>query len=201
MRVLVIVHPVPKDIRKFFDLKPDDYIIGVDQAILALYKQRIPVHLAVGDFDSLKNQGILTQLDTVRLEPEKDDTDTHRAMVEAMKKNPEELVMIGGFGGLRIEHFIAHLTLFNEFNKLVMIDENSKIYLLTQGKYETQFKGYISLFSYPDSVITLEGFKYPLTHYELKLFDPLCISNEIVDIMGHINIEKGQVIVVESQKD
>jgi thiamine pyrophosphokinase len=62
MRVLVVTYPTPKDIRKVVALHESDYIIAVDQAVLALYKQRISINLAVGDFDSLTNQGILSQL-------------------------------------------------------------------------------------------------------------------------------------------
>lgn len=201
MRVLVIVHPVPKDIRKIFDLNESDYIIGVDQAILSLYKQRIPINLAVGDFDSLKNQGMLNQLETVRLKPEKDVTDTYQALIEATKKQPDEIIMIGGFGGLRIEHFIAHLTLFNKYHDLIMLDDYSKIYALKEGEYPNNFNGYISLFAYPDAVISLPGFKYELDHYKLELFDPLCISNEVEKTDANIIVHKGQVIVVESKKD
>ncbi len=201
MRVLVIVHPVPKDIRKILNLKVDDYIIGVDQAILDLYKQRIKIDLAVGDFDSLKNQHMLLQLDTLRLKPEKDVTDSYQALVEATKKQPDEIIMIGGFGGNRIEHFMAHLTLFNEFNALVMIDDYSRMYMLKKGVYKIDSDGFISLFAYPDAEISLPGFKYELDHYKLSLFDPLCISNEVVRNDAEIVVHEGRVIIVISKKD
>ncbi len=200
MRALVVVHPVPKDIKKVIDIRADDYIIGVDQAVLALYKQRIKIDLAVGDFDSLKNPHMLTQLNTVRLKPEKDMTDSYQALVEAKKKGVDEIIMIGGFGGNRIEHFIAHLILFDTFDNLIMINEYSKIYLISEGSYPMSFEGYVSLFAYPNAEITLKGFKYPLNHYELKTYDPLCISNQIKKD-AQIDVHQGKVLVILSKQD
>ena len=127
MRVIIITHPTPKDVRKIFKIEKSDYFIGVDQAILAMYKQRIKIDLAVGDFDSLKNPGILNQLNKVELSPIKDVTDTYQALLEAKKLNADELIMIGGIGGQRIEHYMANLSLFNEFENLVIIDDYSVI--------------------------------------------------------------------------
>src|SRR3989339_2069504 len=106
MRVLVITHPTPKDIRAFFPLREDDYIIAVDQAVSNLYKQRIKIDLAIGDFDSLSNHGMLNSLNVIKLNPVKDVTDTNQALIEAMNMKPDELYMIGGIGGERIEHFM-----------------------------------------------------------------------------------------------
>jgi thiamine pyrophosphokinase len=201
MRVLIVVHPVPKDIKKIITLKDDDYVIAVDQAVLDLYKQRIKIDLAVGDFDSLKNEGILTQLNVVRLKPEKDVTDTYQALVEASKLNPDELLMIGGIGGDRIEHFVVHLMHFNEFKNLRILNDNSEIFMLEEGIKEISFDGYISVFAYPEATITLDGFKYPLNNYKLTQYDPLGISNEMVKEKAQIHVHQGRVLVILSQKD
>ena len=200
MRVLVVCHPVPRDIRSFFELKADDYVIGVDQAVLSLYKQRVPVNLAVGDFDSLKNQGILNQLEVVRLQPEKDATDTYQALLEAKKMSPEELYLIGGFGGERVEHFIANFYLFDQFKDLKMIDDYSKIYRLEQGTYDKDYDGYTSIFAYPHAEISLKSFKYELDHYDLKQYDPIGISNETKKD-AQIIVHQGSIIVIESKRD
>ncbi|MFA6801052.1 MAG: thiamine diphosphokinase [Acholeplasmataceae bacterium] len=200
MRAIVVTRPVPKDIRLFFEFKEDDYIIAVDQAVSSLYKQRVKIDLAVGDFDSLINKGMLTQLKTVKLNAEKDVTDTFQALIEAEKINPDAIYLIGGFGGQRIEHFIANLTLFDRFPKLVMMDDYTQIYLKDQGSYVIDFPEFVSFFGYPEAVITLDGFKYPLNNYKLTAFDPIGISNEVID-NAKLIVEKGRVIVVLSHKD
>jgi thiamine pyrophosphokinase len=200
MRVLVVTHPTPKDIKNTFKIEDSDYIIAVDQAVLALYKQRIKINLAVGDFDSLSNHGILNTLNVVRLNPVKDITDTHQALIEAKKINPDEIYLIGGMGGNRIEHFIVHMMFFNEFNDLKIVDENTKIYMLEKGVHEIKENEFISFFAYPRANISVTGFKYDLTNYLLTQYDPLCISNELVNGKGYVHVLEGRVLVVISKK-
>lgn len=199
MRVLVVTYPTPKDIRKFFPLQENDYVIAVDQAVMALYKQRIKIDLAVGDFDSLSNRSMLTQLNVVRLNPVKDVTDAHQALVEASKIEYDELYMLGGIGGERIEHFMVHTMFFAEFPKLIIKDEHSTLYVIEPGVHEIKTDGYVSFFAYPKGVLSLSGFKYDLTQYRLTTYDPLCISNEVPD-KGLVHVHEGKILVVLSKK-
>lgn len=201
MRVLIVVHPVPKDIKKIISLNEDDYVIAVDQAVLSLYKQRVNIDLAVGDFDSLTNQGVLRNLNVVKLDPIKDVTDTFQALIEAEKLDPDQMIMIGGIGGDRIEHFIAHMLLFDRFNKLKIINDFSEIFMLENKDVKIDYKGYVSIFAYNQALITLEGFKYPLDAYKLTQYDSLGISNEVIDDQASINVKDGRVIVVLSKVD
>lgn len=201
MRVLVVTHPTPSDIRKVIDLKADDYIIAVDQSVLSLYKQRIKIDLAIGDFDSLTNTGVLRQLNTIKLPDEKDVTDTFQAIVEAYQMEPEDVFLIGGIGGDRIEHFYGHLLLFNRFPFLKIFDDHTHIQLLESGKHEVDSQDYISFFAFHDATITLEGFKYPLNEYHLTSYDSLGISNELLEKKGHITIHHGRVICFESKRE
>ena len=200
MRAIIVTHPTPKDIRKIFQFKNGDVVIAVDQAVLALYKQRIKIDLAVGDFDSLTNQGMLINLNVIRLNPVKDVTDTHQALVEASKMNPEEIFLIGGIGGERIEHFMVHTLFFDEFPSLRIIDDNTEIRMLQEGLHEVETKGYVTYLAYPKAKISLMGFKYPLSEYLLMTYDPLCISNEVVEKKGIIHIHDGRVLEFITQK-
>ncbi len=201
MRSIIICHPVPKDIKRLVRIEEDDFVIAVDQAVSDCYKQRIRIDLAVGDFDSLKNEGLLKKLDVLRLNPVKDVTDTYQALVEAKKKEPDDIYMIGGIGGPRIEHFIVHTMFFNEFPNLIIKDERSTIRLVTEGTY--RIKGderFISLFAYPIAKLSLTHFKYDLERYLLKTYDPLCISNEILKEEAIMTIHEGKVLMVQSNK-
>jgi thiamine pyrophosphokinase len=200
MRAVIVTHPTPKDIKKIFDFKDSDVVIAVDQAVLALYKQRIKIDLAVGDFDSLTNQGMLSQLNVIRLNPVKDVTDTHQALVEASKMNPEEIIMIGGIGGDRIEHFMIHTMFFDEFPHLKIIDDQTEIRLLNEGVHEVSTDGYVTFIAYPKARISLMGFKYTLVDYSLLTYDPLCISNEVVSDKGIITVSEGRVLQIISKK-
>jgi len=201
MRALIVCHPTPKDIKNLIKIKDDDYIIAVDQAVSDLYKQRIKIDLAIGDFDSLKNEGVLTNLNVIRLSPEKDVTDTYQALLEAKKMGVGAYVIVGGIGGSRIEHFMVHLMHFDVFENLKMINDHSEIFMIEKSIFEIDFDGYISVFAYPKATVTLEGFKYPLNAYQLEAYNPIGISNERVKEKAHIHVLDGRVLVVLSKKD
>ena len=200
MRAIVVTHPTPKNIRELINITQDDYVIAVDQAVANLIDQSIRIDLAVGDFDSLERQALLEGLEVVKLDSVKDVTDTHQALYEAEKRGYQTFLLIGGFGGKRVEHFIANMMHFKRFDDLTMINENSKIYIKKTGKYEIESKDYVSLFAYPEATITLLGFKYPLEGYQLTTFDPLGISNELIKKTGTLMVHQGTVLVVESKK-
>lgn len=202
MRVFVVTHPVPKDIKSVIKIEEDDVIIGVDQAVQSLYRQRIRIDLAIGDFDSLKNQGMLNTLSVIRLEPVKDVTDTYQALLEAYKMNPKHVFLIGGIGGDRIEHFLIHTMFFKPFPNLVMKDEKSTLFLLKEGTHTfAKDNDFYTFIAYPFANISVKGFKYELNHYMLKTYDPLCISNEIKDLKGTLDVHEGSVLVVRSVQD
>ena len=199
MTIYVMTHPVPNDVRSRIQFEPDDFIIGVDQALSALYKQRIPVHLAVGDFDSLKNRGLLHGLNVEILPAEKDITDSFHALKRAHEMDYDEIILVGGAGGDRIEHMIAHMNLFHHFPNIKMITEESTLFILNKHMHITN-QGYINVFPYPEAIISLKGFKYPLISHHLKPYDNLGISNEIMDSEGEIIVEKGTILVVVTNK-
>ncbi|MDY0295509.1 MAG: thiamine diphosphokinase [Acholeplasmataceae bacterium] len=200
MRTLIVTHPTPKDIKKICEIRDSDVIIAVDQAVLALYKQRIRIDLAVGDFDSLTNHGMLHQLHVVKLNPVKDVTDTYQALLEASKMNPDEIIMIGGIGGERIEHFMIHTMFFDKFPNLTILDDHSEIKMLGEGMYDLVTDDYVTFIAYPKARISLMGFKYPLSDYLLMTYDPLCISNEVSEEKGNIHIHEGRVLQIVSKK-
>ncbi|MDE5856335.1 MAG: hypothetical protein K2H06_04715, partial [Anaeroplasmataceae bacterium] len=60
---------------------------------------------------------------------------------------------------------------------------------------------FISFFALSDTIISLEGFKYPLTNYYLKNTDSLTISNELLDERGIVTLKGGRVLVIQSKED
>lgn len=200
MKVIVVTRQTPENINDLITIEQNDFIIAVDGALMSLFKQKIKVDLAIGDFDSLENKNLLKGLEIIKLNKEKDETDTFKALEYAYNKFDKEVFLIGGIKGDRIEHFIANYLLFNSFPKLTIIDENSKIYLLEKGSHLISKKTYISFFGYSEGLISLSGFKYNLEKYILKQCDPLCISNEIIKTYGEIKVHNGRVIVIETKK-
>ncbi|WP_026391227.1 thiamine diphosphokinase [Haploplasma modicum] len=199
MRVVVFAGTITAKLNKIITLKDSDYVIAVDLAFDYLLDNNIKVDLVVGDFDSLINKELLKDFKTLKLDPIKDETDTYIAIKEAFKIS-DEVILIGGIKGPRIEHFIANLYLLDKYPSLVIIDEDSKISLIDKGENIITSKGYISLFAHSNSRITLKGFKYPLDKYNLSKYDPLCISNELTGSVGLIEIDKGSCFLIETKK-
>lgn len=180
-------------------IKETDYVIAVDNWCLPLMKKNIRIDLAIGDFDSCENiDEIKAYAKKIQILPkEKNDTDTLAAIKEA-KKLTDDILIIGGIEGKRIEHFIANLLLVDKFD-VKMINENSYIYKLGEGEHRIKTDGYISFFTTEETVISLKNVKYELDHYEFVPQDILLISNETVN--GTAIIHKGSVLVIISKKD
>ncbi len=181
------------------------FVVGADKGALYCCKNDIPMDVAVGDFDSLNEKETARVCDfakkVVRLNPVKDETDTAFAL--SLLKDFEEIVILGGIQGKRIEHFLAILDLLAKDGRVCLKDDNSSLNVLFPGAYVIE-KGpyqFFSLFAVEDSLVSLEGFAYPLENYVLKRLDPLGVSNQINDKKGHIILKKGKLLLIRSKSD
>lgn len=179
------------------------YIVGADKGAYIAAKNNIELDVSIGDFDSC-NQEEFKLIEShskkiIRLNPIKDETDTKEAI--NLCKNFDEILILGGIKGKRIEHFIANLIELYNNPKIKMLDDNS----LIETKENITFTPnedykYISFFSLSnDTKLTLNGFKYNLNSYTLKANDPLCISNELEN--NPIVKVEGKVLVIYSLED
>lgn len=200
MKTVVITKDVPSDINKLITINPEDFVISVDGALADVLKQKIKVDLAIGDFDSLTSKGLLKGHDTIHLNTEKDVTDTFYAIEKAYELFDNEVFLLGGVRGDRIEHFMANVLMLDKFPKLTIMDDFSTIYLIEEGDHLISKSNYISFFGFPDAVVTLKGFKYNLDKYKLKPYDALGISNETIKSYGEVKVHQGRVIVVKATK-
>ena len=93
-----------------------DRVIAADSGLAGCDRLGIIPTDILGDFDSLKDPGLLERYGSmtrgpVRHYPErKDFTDTDLAMQLAQVYHPDELVLIGG-SGTRLDHTLANLNL------------------------------------------------------------------------------------------
>lgn len=188
---------------KNYQIESDAYIIGVERGALAIISQQLALDCAIGDFDSVDDKEYVLikkqAKDLIKLDEIKDDTDTACALSKAYEIS-KEVIVLGGIEGNRCEHFLANICFFKKYSSLKMMDDNSIIYTLQSGKHllEPNEYHYISFFALKPSQITLINFKYPLQDYQLFMFDPLCISNEVYP-RASINLE-GEILVIRSKR-
>lgn len=173
--------------------------IAIDGGLSHLQKLHIKPILAIGDFDSLKDSRLLTDIPYEVLPKMKDDTDLEVAIKRVLEYGYDDLE-IYGVTGKRLDHFIVALRLLVRYRdvKITIYDDFNQITLLKQGKHhipKSEYQ-YLSFFSIQETILTLQHVRYPLDHYHLKYDDGLCVSNEIIDVAYVENT--GDVIMIQS---
>lgn len=199
--------------------KEFDTVVCADSGLDSAYQLGIPVHYAMGDFDSVSREvlqryqqterqfGVSTEF--VSYPPEKDATDTQIVLDWVTEHKPEEIVILGATGK-RLDHFLANVNiLMNPLSSKVptyMIDSNNKLYLTDDGRVfrkEELFGKYISLLPLTEKVtgVCLRGFKYELEDAALTIGTSLGVSNELGDGRDEalLELRAGVLIVVESK--
>lgn len=169
--------------------------------------------LAVGDFDSLSEEGeaymrSLSDLEIIRLCPEKDDSDTQSAVNHIIEKGARDILIFGATG-TRLDHVLANLGLLSMGKDkgvhISIADQWNYITLAESGtvlKRDSQFGKYVSFFTVGGDVdgLTLKGFKYPLNKYRLTVADSgLTVSNEIAEETAEITYDSGQLLMIMSR--
>lgn len=202
MTVYIVTFPFPKQIHKLLKKTEEDYIIACDDAVFFLFNEEIDFDFAIGDFDSLDQSFDLSTLKNVKILPsEKDVTDLEAAILYSTELNPEKIIVLGGLGGSRIEHTYANINLLKTFDNLEIMNDESRLFTIKKGTHHVSHHGYVNLFSLEDSVVTLDGFKYPLNNYYLSHKEILGISNELNSINGSIKVISGKILVILSHYD
>ena len=176
---------------------------GVDRGVEILIKQGIKPIYAIGDFDSIENQNLLTKLKIERLPTRKDVTDSHAALEYALLQGYDEIDIYGVTGG-RLDHFFSVMCLLEKYQsvKIRVIDSQNIIELLKPGKHKIMNDGYkyFSLFALKDSYIDIEHAHYPLHNYYLKHDDPLCVSNQTIEDFAYVTNSETIILIRSRDK-
>lgn len=181
-----------------------DYI-GVDAGAYLLAKNKIMMERSIGDFDSCEKDYLsLIQkysIKCIQLNPIKDESDLEEA-IKLAKSLDYKNIFITGALGKRMDHTVANIRLLtNEKEaKIVFVDPNNTMEVLKRGTYyfDSQIYKYFSVFALEDSVISLEGFKYPLENRLITTFDVYTLSNEITSNKAKLTIHQGKVLVIQA---
>ncbi len=187
----------------------DDYIICADGAIRHCLKMGVTPDLWIGDFDScvfdsyIENYPFLKDVEVIRLNPEKDMTDTHSACDIALDYGCDEILILSGLGS-RFDHTLSNVHLleylFRRGVSTCISDENNTIRIFNDTITINRSKKYLSLIPLDENVkvIKTTGLKYMLENKIMKRCDSLGISNEITSDIATITIEDGIMLAVES---
>lgn len=198
MKIAVIAPKVPQNVK---DLIQDRIVYACDSAVEALIKQNIAIDLAIGDFDSIQDKSLLKDLKTIKLAKDKDDSDTHYAIRHAYQQC-DDVILIGGLSGPRVDHLFANLLLLEQYNDLIIYNNNNLIRRLEIGTYTINKDDYtyLSLFPLMDSIVSLRGTKYSLDQDSLYAYDTIGLSNEIKAKEATLEVLKGVILIIQSKE-
>ncbi|MBE7047063.1 MAG: thiamine diphosphokinase [Ruminococcaceae bacterium] len=191
-------------------IKENDYIICADGGSIHINNLNIDVDLFLGDFDSCdfdltKKGKHFISSEILRFKKEKDSTDTHIAVCEAIERGYKRISIIAALGG-RMDHMMANIYLLKLMeDKGVdgeIIDEKNIVKYFSKSFAVSKKEGYyISFLPLSGSVtgLTLSGLKYSLCDYTLKSGDSICISNEFSDKEARIDFDSGEILMFLSK--
>jgi len=209
MKVIIIsggYPPTLEFIKK--EITEDTYFIGVDSGANCLYDYNIVPNLLVGDFDSINKEAFdyfKMSKCLIDIYPrEKDFTDTEIATQKALCMKPDEIVFLGCIGS-RIDHLLGNIGMLKicmqNGVKARIKDENNSIWLTDTSTSLSGTVGQIfSLQPFGDEIIglSIEGAKYPLNNYNLKIGQSISISNEFAVPQVLIKFKFGTLMIILS---
>ncbi|MFC3040287.1 thiamine diphosphokinase [Virgibacillus xinjiangensis] len=188
-----------------------DIWIGADRGALTLMEQQLPLHYAVGDFDSVEFE------QRVRIEKaaevfeehpsDKDETDLEIALLQAYALHPQTIYLFGVTGG-RLDHELVNIQLLysiiKEGARGVVADKSNLLEMKFPGNHQVENTAefpLVSFIPYSRKVhgLSLSGFKYPLTKQDISWGSTLCISNELISKYGTFSFDEGILLLVKSR--
>ncbi|HYK94929.1 MAG TPA: thiamine diphosphokinase [Candidatus Dormibacteraeota bacterium] len=172
----------------------------------------------VGDGDSIE-PALLEQLARAgvaieRVTAEKDESDAELALLSALAHGVDEVAVIGGLGGPRIDHALSNVGLLGHAalagRPLRLYDEHAaRISELTApgaggepviGEYEGRIGDLVSLLPVGGSAngVTTLGLRYPLAGEPLVLGRTRGVSNVRAAPRARVTLESGRLLVIET---
>ncbi len=186
-------------------LKPDDFIICCDGGLRHIKELLVSPDLIVGDFDSIEKPQ--TDIETIVLPREKDDTDAFYAVKEAYSRGFREFLLVGVFGG-RLDHTLGNISLmlwlYNRECRCLAIDDKSEMLIVGKDDVNIDDKyPFFSLLCIDGTAlgITISGAKFPLNNGAITSEYQYGISNEVLPgYTATVSVENGVLLLVMSSE-
>ncbi|MGN0711945.1 MAG: thiamine diphosphokinase [Anaerovoracaceae bacterium] len=214
---IIITAYIEGRIKEIVNIDDYDCVICADNGYFWALQEEIFPDLIIGDFDSLKDASLLpgsgsstskkTDTEIMRLPVEKDYTDTHVCIQEAVNRGFKHICIVGGMGG-RLDHTLANLQSIawaaDSFSglEIYMLDKKNKITVLKNSEITLHGKPgeTFSLISFSESCtgVNVENAKWSLENAVLTNHFPLGTSNELLEAPCRISVEKGELLVIRS---
>jgi len=159
--------------------------------------------LPAGDLEALRAAGVPVTLVAV----EKDETDIELALRTAIDEGAVDVVILGAFGGARLDHALANATLLAHpalaGRSARLLDDASRVRMLAgPGSLELEGRSgdLVSLIPFGTDAtgVSTEGLRYPLRGEALTLGAGRGVSNVRVGERATVTLDRGAILVVET---
>ena len=181
-------------------LPADVLVIAADSGAESALRLGLPLHVLVGDLDSV-DPSVVEQADEVIRHPtDKDATDLELALEVAIVRGATAITVLSGGICERVDHFLAECALVAACTAvpIELRIGRSRAYPIHAGRsLELQGTpgGVVSLLGAARGVTT-NGLRWTLNNAELLPGSSRGVSNEFVETVAHVSVGEGTVLVV-----
>ena len=190
-----------------------DVVIAADGGAARLDRAGRRPDLVVGDLDSLppearrelERHGVAFEVHP----SEKDMTDAELAIDAAVKRGADEILVVGAFGGRRLDHMVGNLMLLANENfaaiDVAIVTEHATFRaLLGPGTLELEGAAgdWVTLepMSEIARAVTTDGLRYPLHREDLARGSTRGVSNELTGRRGSVELADGLLLVAVTMR-
>ncbi len=148
-----------------------------------------------------------------RVASAKDESDTELALLVALERGADDIVVLGALGGARIDHALANVGLLAHpllaGRRAVLLDAGARVSFLrapasdgsaVERDLPGPIGGLVSLLPLGDGVegVTTSGLQYPLTDEPLPAGPARGLSNVRREAAATVTVRRGLLLIVES---
>ncbi len=183
-------------------LKQTDFFIFCDCGLRHADRLAVAPSLIVGDFDSYTKPQ--TEVETIVLPCEKDDTDTVFAVKEGIKRGYTDFLLIGVVGA-RLDHTLGNLYILQMLDKLgcsaKILDDFSEMELVAnRTAYIDCAYSFFSLLNITGKAegVSIKNAKYPLICATITNDYQYGVSNEVIrGKTAEVTVENGKLLLIK----
>lgn len=201
MRAVIIANGKITDFDKIKTyIKSDDFIICADGGCDYAEKLGVKPDILIGDMDSVKNKSVDTEK---MVFPEKKDlTDGEIVLEYAIRRNFDEIVLLGFTGG-RADHLLTNIMLLAKYpdKRITVVDEYSEIIFAKSENTVCAAPGsIISIIPINGDLagVSTEGLYYPLDNETLYFGEGRGVSNVMLSDECRIYVKSGKGLIIKS---
>jgi thiamine pyrophosphokinase len=189
-------------------------VVAADGGAIKAERLKLVPDVVVGDGDSLPanraEQLRASGVEVIVHPIAKNESDTELAIREAVSRGATSLIVLGAFGGNRVEHSIANLMLLAlpeaQGLDVSLVDGASTVRLIGGAAHTLELHGapgdYVSLLPLSECVegVTTDGLRFPLDAETLYQGPARGLSNELIGADGSVTTRSGRLAVIHTAR-